>query len=218
MGRALKYDIPGDDWRRGLDEVATRGFEAVFAPDLPAPLRLVVEIGFGRGEFLLDLAAKHPDTAFVGIEVSFKRVLKMARRLARSGLRNVRLVEGRGQLLVEQVCPPGSVDAFWINFSDPWPKDRHAGRRLFQAPFVASIARALAPGGSLHVATDDGPYAEQISALLEDEPRLENDFVPERWRGEVEGRICTGYEETWRAEGRALHFFEYRRRPEELGR
>jgi tRNA (guanine-N7-)-methyltransferase len=218
LGRGLKYDIPGEDWRRSVDDLAVRGWDALFAPELTPSLsrgQRVVEIGFGRGEFLLELAGKSPETSFLGIEVSFKRVLKMARRLARTGLRNVRLVEGRGQVAVEQACERGSVDAFWINFSDPWPKDRHADRRLLRAPFVAAAARALAPGGRLHVATDDTPYAGQIEAVLSAEPELENVLTPDPWRGEAEGRIRTGYEEGWRAEGRPLYFFEYRRRPAE---
>ena len=212
MGRGLKYDIPGEDWRRRVDGVAERGWEDEFAPGLKSPLRLVVEIGFGRGEFLLDLAGKNPDTAFVGVEVSFKRCLRMARRLARTGLRNVRLVEGRGQVVVEHVCRPGDVSAFWINFSDPWPKDRQASRRLFQAPFVASVERALEPGGVLHVATDDTPYAHQIDSLLAAGRGLENAFAPDPWRSEVAGRVRTAYEETWRQERRPLYFFEYVRR------
>ncbi len=209
MGRGLNYDIPGEDWRRGISDVVQCGWEDLFDPDLTSPLRLVVEIGFGRGEFLLDLAGKNPDTAFVGVEVSFKRCLRMARRLARTSLRNVRLIEGRGQVVVEQACAAGGVSAFWINFSDPWPKDRHAHRRLFQAPFVASVARALGPGGVLHVATDDTPYAEHIDSLLAAEPLLENVFAPDSWRSDVPSRLRSAYEEGGRAEGRPLHFFEY---------
>ncbi len=212
MGRGLKYDIPGEDWRRGIDDVVRRGWENLFAPDLIPPLRLVVEIGFGRGEFLLELAGKNPDTAFVGVEVSFKRCLRMARRLARTALRNVRLIECRAQVVVEQACAQGGVSAFWINFSDPWPKDRHARRRLFQTPFVASVARALAPGGVLHVATDAPPYAHQIDALLAAERLLENALAPDPWRSEVPGRLLTAYGERGREERRPLHFFEYVRR------
>ena len=212
MGRALKYDIPGEDWRRGVDELAEHGWDALFAPDVAPGSHRVIEIGFGRGEFLLDMASKHPQTGLLGVEVSFKRCLKMARRLARSGLRNVRLMEGRGQVVIEQACAPGSIDAVWVNFSDPWPKERHAGRRLFQPPFAASVARALAPGGVLHVATDDTPYAEQIAAVLDAEPGLENRFAPDAWRPDVPGRLRTAYEESWRSQGRPLHFFEYARR------
>ena len=96
MGRRLKHDIPGPDRRVTPEEAAEKGWPAIFdvAPDA---LRLVVDIGFGRGEFLMDLAENDPDGSFLGIEYSFKRVLKMARRLARTDLRNVRLVEAPGR-------------------------------------------------------------------------------------------------------------------------
>ena len=212
MTRKLKYDIPGPDRRVSPDEVREKGWEAIFAPDLRAPLRLVVEIGFGRGEFLQHLAREEPGTAHVGVEVSFKRVLKMARRLARSELGNVRLVEATGEEVVRDLLAPESVAAFWVNFPDPWPKKRHHRRRLLQPAFVARLADRLVPGGELHVATDHVEYAEAIDAVLSGEPLLENALAPERWLRDVPGRLPTAYELEWRAEGRALHFWSYRRR------
>jgi tRNA (guanine-N7-)-methyltransferase len=211
MGRSLKYDIPGTDWRRGPLEIPADDLTAFFSETLGAPFDVVLEIGFGRGEFLLDLAAKASATAFIGVEVSFKRVLKMARKLARSGLQNVRIVEGRAELIVRDLIPPGSLSEVWINFSDPWPKDRHANRRLIRAPFIADLAPRLREGGLLHVATDHPPYAEQIHAVLAAEPGLESTHPERPWHSEIPGRMHTGYESEWRAEGRALHFFEYRR-------
>ena len=211
MPRALKYDIPGTDWRRATTDLDPEDAFAVFRPELAAPERLVVEIGFGRGEFLLDIAPRHPRTAFLGVEVSFKRVLKMARKLARTELSNVRVLEARGETVMKELLPKGCVDEVWINFSDPWPKDRHAKRRLVQPAFVRTVAEALAPGGVLHVATDDVPYAEQIDAVLRGEPMLLNLHAPDAWLDEVEGRPTTGYEAEWRAEGRPLHFFDYAR-------
>lgn len=213
MSRRLKYDIPGPDRRVTVEDVRAKGWEGLF-PELPRPLRMVLEIGFGRGEFLLDLAERAPGVAHVGVEVSWKRVLKMARRLARSELANVRLLHGLGQQVVAEAIAPGSLEAVWINFSDPWPKKRHHGRRLVQAPLVAALAERLCPGGLLHVATDDPGYAEHIDAVLAAEPRLANAFAPARWRPEVPGRTPTAYEREWRAEGRPLHFWTYRRRAE----
>jgi tRNA (guanine-N7-)-methyltransferase len=212
MPRSLKYDIPGEDWRRTPLQAAEQGVAALFAPRLQPPFEMVLEIGFGRGEFLLELAAAEPGTAFIGVEVSFKRGLKMARKLARSGLENVRLIEARGQVVVRDLIPEASLREIWINFSDPWPKDRHAGRRLIQPDFVLDAALRLVPGGTLHVATDDVPYAEQIDAILAAEELLENAFAPERFVADVPGRMHTGYESEWRAQGRPLHFFAYRRR------
>lgn len=211
MPRRLKLDIPGPDRRVLPGDVLAKGWVELFAPDLAAPLRIVLEIGFGRGEFQLDLAQRAPDVAHVGVEISRKRVLKQARRLAKSEIANVRLVHGTGEQAVAELFGSASLDAVWINFSDPWPKKRHHRRRLVQAPLVAAIADRLVPGGVLHVATDDVPYAEHIDAVLAAEPRLANAFAPAPWLAEVEGRMPTAYELEWRAEGRPLHFFAYQR-------
>lgn len=214
MGRALKYDVPGPDRRVLPEEVGEKGWAALFAPDLAAPFALVVEFGFGRGEFLLELAARAPEVAHVGVEVSRKRVLKLARRLARLPLGNLRLVCAPAELAVRELFAAASVSGVWINFPDPWPKKRHHRRRLIQPRFVAELAERLVPGGVLHVATDHVEYAEQIAAVLAAESRLENVFAPAAFVREVPGRMRTAYELEWRAEGRPLHFFDYRRRPE----
>ncbi len=212
MTRRLKTDIPGPDRRVSAEEVREKGWRALFAPELQAPLPLVVDLGFGRGEFLMQLAAEAPDVAHLGVEISAKRVLKMARRLAKSELGNVRIVEATAESAVRDLLDQASVRRFWINFPDPWPKKRHHRRRLIQPPFVARLARRLVPGGALEVATDHVGYVEQIDAVLGGEPELENALAPARHAREVPGRMRTAYELEWRAEGRALHFFRYRRR------
>ena len=212
MGRSLKYEIPGVDPRVALDEWAEKGWRGVFGrrADGERPSR-VLEIGFGRGEFLLDLATRSPDVEFVGVEVSFKRTLKMARKVARAVLSNVRLVEGRAEEAIRAVPEPASLEAIWINFSDPWPKKRHGHRRVIQPAFVAAVAEALAPGGHLYVATDDVPYAHQMDEVLSASPALRNAYAPWPFVSEVKGRQQTGYETQWREEGRPMHFFAYQR-------
>ncbi len=212
MTRTLKTDIPGIDRRVSLDEVRELGFEKIFAGRAPTVLPLVVEVGFGRGEFLLDLATSEPEQAFVGIELSYKRTLKMARRLARREIANVALLEGRAEAVIEEALGDATVACFWLNFPDPWPKKRHHRRRFVQADTLARIARRLVPGGLLRIATDHPDYAEWIDERLAAAPELENRYAPDRWRPRVEGRTATAYELEWRALGRAFHFFEYARR------
>ena len=222
MSRTLKYDIPGEDPRITLSEVleigwmaafdAARGVSAEGGADASRARRRVLEIGFGRGEFLLDMAAKAPEVDFVGIEVSFKRTLKMARKVARAKLSNVRLLEGPAETALPEVFPPGSLDEIWVNFSDPWPKVRHGHRRVIQPAFVANAAQALAPDGRLYLATDDVPYAHQMNEVLRAQDALQNCYAPWPFLPEVEGRMQTGYEEQWRAEGRPMHFFTYAKR------
>jgi tRNA (guanine-N7-)-methyltransferase len=226
--RRLKLDIPGPDYRVAPDDVKAKGWPALFGAPQAAEggaqraagersssgsgAPLVLEIGFGRGEFLIGLARAAPAVSHVGVELSAKRVHKQARRLAKDVLANVRLVHGRGEDALAELFARDSLAAVWINFPDPWPKKRHHRRRLVQAPLVAAIADRLVPGGTLHVATDDVPYAEHIDAVLAAEPRLVNAFAPARWLAEVPGRAQTAYELAWRAEGRPLHFWSYRRR------
>ncbi len=228
MGRSLKYEIPGEDPRVPLSDVAEKGWTLVFAstmksacgsrsgapPDgLEQTPRRVLEIGFGRGEFLLAMAAREPRVQFIGIEVSWKRTLKMARKVARAKLENVRLVDDRAEHAIQVLFEPESLDAIWINFTDPWPKGRHAHRRLIRTGFVGDAAVALKASGTLFVATDDVPYALQIDEVLSRSPRLENLNAPFPFVSEVADRMRTGYEEQWRAEGRPLHFFTYRPSP-----
>ena len=211
MTRTLKTDIPGIDWRVAIDDARERGFAKVFAGRVAHPLPLVVEIGFGRGEFLLEMAQREPEQAFVGVEVSYKRALKMARRLARLGITNIAIVEGRAEDVLRDALADASVACFWLNFPDPWPKKRHARRRFVQADSLAQLARRLVPGGLVRIATDDPDYAAWIDERLAAAPGFTNCYAPDRWRAAVEGRSATAYELEWRALGRSFHFFEYAR-------
>jgi tRNA (guanine-N7-)-methyltransferase len=217
MSRSLKYDFAGPDFRVAAEDLAGPGLAKAFEPDLEPPLRLTVDLGFGRGELLLDLARAEPQAAFLGVEYSYKRVLKLARRLARTPLRNLRLVCATAEAIVEDRLPEGFVHAFWINFPDPWPKKRHHRRRLIQPGFVRQLARRLEPGGTLHVATDHAGYAEAIAEVLAAEPLLENLHAAAAWRVEPPARSATAYELEWQAQGRDCRYFCHRRVPDSAG-
>jgi len=203
--------MPGPDRRVSVEEVREKGWEAVFASGLAAPLRLVVELGFGGGEYLRHIAQQAPQVAHVGVERSPGRVLKMARRIARTEEGNIRLVCAPAEDVVQEVLAQASVECFWVNFPDPWPKRRHHRRRLLQAPFLHQLARRLVPGGELQIATDHREYASVIDAALRGEPLLANALAPRAFAREVPLRMHTAYEARWRAEGRPLHFWTYRR-------
>jgi len=209
MSRSLKYEIPGVDPRLSLADVAAIGWEEIFAKTRAGRRKRVLEIGFGRGEFLLAMAQRSPEVDFVGIEISFKRTLKMARKVARAKLDNVRLLEARAEVALKQLFLPGELSEIWVNFSDPWPKARHAHRRLIQPDLVFDSALALNEGGALYVATDDVRYAHRIDQVLSAEHALVNHYAPWPYLASVPGRFTTGYEQQWRAVGRPLHFFAY---------
>ena len=173
---------------------------------------VVLEVGFGRAELILQLAAGDPERVYLGIEISRKRVAKAARRVEKAGLENVRLVHSNAEFLVERALPPASVCECWANFSDPWPKKRHFKRRLFQPAFVERLSAVLESGAVFHVATDHAGYAAWIDDVLREAPGLENLHTPRRWSESAPVRPRTAYETAWLAEGRRIAYFEYRRK------
>lgn len=120
-----------------------------------------IEIGFGKGRFLLAAAAHWPDTNWLGIEYAGPCVQLVAERAAKRGLRNIRLIRADAALTVEDL-PDSSIRACHIYFPDPWPKKRHRKRRLIKQPFVERLFRTIAPGGWLHLATDFEDYFAEI--------------------------------------------------------
>ena len=147
----------------------------------------------------------------MGVELSFKRVLKVARRLSRSELRNVRLLGVDAAWAVREAFDDESVESFWINFPDPWPKRRHRRRRFVEPAFVAELSRRLMVGGSLHIATDDAAYAAKIRTALDGEPLLENALALSAQRGPRCELPPTAFQRVWAAQGRPCFFFEHRR-------
>jgi tRNA (guanine-N7-)-methyltransferase len=150
---------------------------AVFGREAP----LVLEIGSGMGETTLEIAKADPATDFLAIEVHGPGVGSLLRGIEAAGLTNLRVIRHDALDVLEQMIADASLAGIHLFFPDPWPKKRHHKRRLVQPAFAALAARKLAPGGTLHVATDWPDYAEQILAVLSAEPLLENtavDYAP----------------------------------------
>jgi tRNA (guanine-N7-)-methyltransferase len=146
------------------------------APDPPAPLDwptvfgndhpVEIEVGFGKGLFLLTASQESPDTNFLGIEIVRKYQLFTATRLAKRGVPNVRLACADARLFLRDGVATGSVRAVHVYFPDPWWKKRHHKRRVFTPEFAAQCERVLRPGARLHVATDVEDYFKGISELV----------------------------------------------------
>lgn len=215
MARTVDPHWEGADWRIGPAQIEAAlsgaGWPALFEGCAPEAFRLHVDVGFGRGEFIADLASRDPEGAYLGIERSRKRVLKVAKRLAKTEIRNVRVLEAEAQWVFREALPAASVTSVWVNFPDPWPKRRHAARRLLDRDFLADVVRVLAPGGSFQFATDHAPYAEHADCLLAAEASLVNVHAPDRFQKERPELLQTAYEREWREQHRDCFYFHYRR-------
>ena len=131
---------------------------------------LHVDLGCGDGSFLCQLAAQNPNRNFLGIEKLASRVAKTCRKSAH--LENVRVLNVESAYAVRYLLPEASVQTFYLLFPDPWPKRRHHRRRIVTIDFLDSIHRALEPGGTLRIATDQPDYFEQISGVARKDSRF----------------------------------------------
>jgi tRNA (guanine-N7-)-methyltransferase len=132
-----------------------------------------VEIGSGKGGFLIEAAKSRPSHNFLGIEYVEKFALYIADRVVRHGLTNVRILSADASHLFIHRMPPGSIDLLHVYHPDPWPKKRHHKRRLFQPAFVDAAIRALKPAGLWYIQTDHADYFEVMKAVTLDRPDLQ---------------------------------------------
>lgn len=173
---------------------------------------LCVEVGFGGGEFLLAMAGSEPGMRFIGVERYAEGHRRLLKRVGEEGLRNVLTMVGDAFIILNLTFSDASLERITVNFSDPWPKARHASRRLLTPEFLRLAARKLRDGGRFYAATDDVPYARQALESFFEVPALRSLHPEVPWLAESPHPMRTRYESKWMAEGRPLHYFIYERK------
>jgi tRNA (guanine-N7-)-methyltransferase len=138
----------------------------------PRTAAIEVDLGCGDGGYLTALAQQNPGRNFLGIERLRGRVRSACHKILNADLANARILCVEIAYAVMHLLPARSVEAFHLMFPDPWPKRRHSNRRLVTADFLASIHRALIPGGTLQIATDQGDYFREIERLASLSPQF----------------------------------------------
>jgi tRNA (guanine-N7-)-methyltransferase len=185
------------------DPPAPIDWAALFGNDHPVEL----EVGFGKGLFLLNTALANPGTNYVGVEIERKYQLYTATRIAKRSPRNVRLACADARFFLRDYAGTASLSAVHVYFPDPWWKKRHHKRRVFTPEFAEQCQRVLRPGGRLHIATDVEEYfglmREALAPLtglrpLADEPRGEAEY-------------STNFERKARERGQVVHRAKYER-------
>lgn len=127
---------------------------------------LIVEIGFGNGDSLVQQAAEHPECNFLGIEVHVPGVGHCLLAARAAGLSNLRLISHDAIEVLKQMIPPSSTSRLNLYFADPWPKKRHHKRRIVQPDFLQLVASRLGEQGRFCLATDWANYAQHIDEVF----------------------------------------------------
>lgn len=203
MRRARR--LPSEDLRPYLLEIRDRSvgpldWPAVFGNHHPTE----IEIGFGKGMFLLAAAQQHPDKNFLGIEIERALQLYVANRLAKRALTNVRLACADAREFFRDCIGAAAIAAIYAFFPDPWWKTRHRKRRLFTPEFAAACARVLAPGGALHVVSDVPEYFAEIDRLVAAQPGWQRLPLAEPDAPRHDMDYLTNFERKYRKEGRPI--------------
>ena len=186
---------------------ATLDLQTLFGRAAPRML----EIGFGAGEALLEFATAHPEIDCIGIEVHRPGVGRLLLGAETATLRNLRVICHDAVEVLQHQLAPASIDIVHIFFPDPWPKKRHHKRRLIQPPFVELLARVIAAGGKLRLATDWEPYAQQMRDVIDASPAFVNVATDTGFVARSAERVLTRFERRGQRLGHGVWDLEYRR-------
>lgn len=167
---------------------------------------LYIEVGMGKGQFLMQLAGLHPDINFIGIEMYSSVLLRAVQKMEENPIDNLRFIRMDARE-IEEIFAPGEVDKIYLNFSDPWPKDRHAKRRLPSRQFLSRFANILNTDGNLEFKTDNKdlfdfavdevePAGWKMDAITYD---LHHDEIMNQ------GNVLTEYEEKFSSKGNPIY-------------
>jgi tRNA (guanine-N7-)-methyltransferase len=172
-----------------------------------------IEIGSGKGAFLVHQAKAQPEVDFLGVEWARKYFRFAVDRIGRWGLTNVRLLRADAATFLRNFVPAESVDCFHIYFPDPWPKKRHHKRRLLQASNLEILIRSLKPGGEIRIATDHADYYEQIKQVTAACGAALEEIEFQRPAG-AQGNELTGtnYERKYIKDNRPIYALAFRKR------
>ncbi len=166
---------------------------------------LHVEIGMGKGQFIHTLAAKHPDINYLGIEMYSSVLYRALERRAKTELDNLYFLRFDARNLTE-IFTSGDIDRIYLNFSDPWPKERHAKRRLTSPDFLSMYNNVLLPSGNIQFKTDNRSLFDfSVESVKESGIWHIDGLTYDLYHSEyLEGNIMTEYESRFVAEGKPI--------------
>ena len=182
------------------------GFTRLDLHDLFAnPNPVIIEIGSGKGRFLLTTAIERPDVNLIGIEKSLHYHRVIRERVRKRNLTNIRLINHDAYLVLKEMIPDASIAEVHIYFPDPWPRKKQQKRRIIRPEVLDEIARVLVPDGWAIYVTDHEEYFEAAAPLIEQR------FQAERRIPGPDDPPRTNYEAKYREQGRAIYEIRFRK-------
>jgi tRNA (guanine-N7-)-methyltransferase len=170
---------------------------------------LALEIGFGDGDFLIQMAKETPHLNYVGIEIKRSRFRSAVNNLLKRKINNVKLLNMDAMIALDEVFKPGTFIEVYINFPDPWPKDRHKKHRIINNLFLDKLSKIMKPGGLLEIASDHREYVEHMLTVFNENGRFKNMFQSPGYTNRLTRRPLTKYEIEYRMEGREIFYLTY---------
>ena len=169
----------------------------------------------GNGTWIVEKALADPDTNWVAVERDFERVRKIVSKGCNLKLSNLFVICGEAFTFTKHYVRDHSIEQIYVNFPDPWPKDKHAKHRLFQPLFADETARVIKPGKRGIFVTDDPPYSEQICSVMRASNKWEPSYPDPYYLTEREGYGTSFFEELWREKGKTIRYIEMKsKKPE----
>lgn len=168
-----------------------------------------IEYCSGNGHWITECAAADPFSNWVAIEKRFDRVRKIWSKMKNRSLSNLLAIAGEGLTATKNYFETESVDEIFINFPDPWPKQRHAKHRIVNASFVEEMWRILKKKSKVTIVTDDPTYSEIIIQEMQLSKKFEPDFKEPYFVNELQNYGSSYFEALWRSKGRAIRYHRF---------
>lgn len=172
---------------------------------------LALEIGCGVGDFIVQMAALHPDLNFIALDFYNKGCIKTCKRVDKSSLSNVRVLRAEARSLIDACIPLESLKMTIINCPDPWPKLRHRKRRLVNSGFATYLSRFMQPGADFYFATDFVDYGLDVAEFMAVQDGFDNQLGSETFRHHLEGYPVSKYMKRFLEMGQPIYYVHYRR-------
>ena len=199
-------EVSRKNFEQLIEENEMLDFHKVFGNKNP----IHIEIGSGRGEFLIKVAQQNPDINFIGIDLKEKRIKTLFRKLYKEKLKNVRIAKIFLDEESIKFLPSNSIEKIYLQHPDPWPKKRHFHRRIIQSEFINILHELLITNGIVDIATDHKDYAIWIVEHFKERKDFTSIYKKGFTREAENGHIETYFEKTKREEGFEPYFMKYR--------